>query len=187
MKNIILNGELKDFIKKKLELIYKDKYIPEPIFINYHYWKHGNHFWLPMYNNKQISNYMINPIENIYICGESYSNNQSWIEGCLETCNEVLYKNNEIKNVINKKINNKYIPIEIVKLHNNTKSAWTIYNNKVYDITDFINKHPGGNIIKLAMGNDITELFNSIEHSELSKYLLDKYYIGNVINNKIEN
>ena len=35
---------------------------------------------------------MINPIPNIYICGEAYSKKQAWIEGSLETSNEVIKK-----------------------------------------------------------------------------------------------
>ena len=33
---------------------------------------------------------MINPSSNIYICGDSYSLRQAWIEGALETANKVF-------------------------------------------------------------------------------------------------
>ena len=33
---------------------------------------------------------MLNPIENIYICGESFSQQQAWMEGALQTSNEVV-------------------------------------------------------------------------------------------------
>ena len=83
MRNIISNGDLKNFLKKNLERIFPDKVIPDPTFLNCHYWKNGNHFWLPLYENKKIQDYMINPIKNLYIAGESYSMNQAWIEGSL--------------------------------------------------------------------------------------------------------
>ena len=36
---------------------------------------------------------------------------------------------------------------------------WTIYKNNIYDITDFIPKHPGGLIIHKAIGNDVGEVW----------------------------
>jgi len=33
---------------------------------------------------------MINPIDNIYICGEAFSKKQAWIEGALETSESVI-------------------------------------------------------------------------------------------------
>ena len=47
-------------------------------------------------------------------------------------------------------------------------------DNKVYDVTQFINKHPGGNIIKIGLGKDITKLFNSIQHSDMAFTILQK-------------
>ena len=40
------------------------------------------------------------------------------------------------------------------------------------------NRHPGGNIIEIAMGKDVTEIFESIGHSKYSINLLEKFYIG---------
>ena len=31
-------------------------------------------------------------MNNLYICGENYSLDQSWVEGALETCDRVLKK-----------------------------------------------------------------------------------------------
>ena len=42
------------------------------------------------------------------------------------------------------------------------------------------NKHPGGNIIEIAMGKDITAIFKSIGHSKFSINLLEKFYIGKI-------
>ena len=39
-------------------------------------------------------------------------------------------------------------------------------------------RHPGGNVIEMAMGKDITEIFKSIGHSKFSYNLLEKFYIG---------
>src|SRR4051794_34355477 len=34
--------------------------------------------------------------------------------------------------------------MEQVQQHNSTESAWTVYRGNVYDITDFLDAHPGG-------------------------------------------
>ena len=47
---------------------------------------------------------MLNPLHNLYICGESYSNNQAWIEGALETSEKILFLlKNKSKNTKKKK------------------------------------------------------------------------------------
>lgn len=180
LRNIISNGEIKKYINDNFKKIFPHKKIPEPIFFNCHYWKYGNHFWLPLYNNKKIEKYMLNPHNNIYIAGESYSNNQAWIEGSLETCDQIIdLIDNKFKKTKKKQTKKTYALQEVQK-HNHEKSAWTIVNNKVYNITNMIKdfKHPGGNIINIAMGRDITELFYNIGHSEFSKNLLENFYIG---------
>ena len=179
IRNIIANGNLKKFLSQNLKKIF-NKDIPEPIFLNCHYWKYGNHFWLPLYDNKIVSNYMLNPLYNLYICGESYSNNQAWIEGALETSEKILFLlKNKSKHTKKKKKDILYYMKEVEK-HNNRRSAWTVIDNKVYNITDMIqnHRHPGGNIIEMAMGKDITEIFKSIGHSKFSYNLLEKFYIG---------
>ena len=37
-----------------------------------------------------MTKFINNPMPNIYICGENYSLNQSWVEGALETCDSCL-------------------------------------------------------------------------------------------------
>ena len=53
-----------------------------------------------------------------------------------------------------------------------------IIDNKVEDITEWIPKHPGGNIIMKGVGKDATELFNNIGHSTFAKSMFKKYVIG---------
>jgi cytochrome b involved in lipid metabolism len=68
-----------------------------------------------------------------------------------------------------------------VKKHNKKNDAWTIIENKVYDITTWIPTHPGGDVILKAVGKDGTRLFKSVNHpSFVSESVLPKYYIGNL-------
>lgn len=44
-----------------------------------------------------------------------------------------------------------------VQSHNNKESKWIIIDNKVYDITSFSKRHPGGaRVISHAAGEDAT-------------------------------
>lgn len=47
--------------------------------------------------------------------------------------------------------------------HNNDKDCWVSIDNKVYDLTDFLDEHPAGpqSILDLA-GKDATEIFDSV-------------------------
>lgn len=47
---------------------------------------------------------------------------------------------------------------EVAK-HSTEKDCWTIISDKVYDITDYISRHPGGKEILDACGRDGTSLF----------------------------
>lgn len=47
-----------------------------------------------------------------------------------------------------------------VATHNSSSSCWSVVNNKVYDLTSFINQHPGGSgAIKRLCVRDGTESF----------------------------
>ncbi|RKP19059.1 cytochrome b5, partial [Rozella allomycis CSF55] len=61
---------------------------------------------------------------------------------------------------------------------------WVIYKDRVYDVTKFLDDHPGGSdIIKQYAGEDISELIQeeSIHvHSKAALEILETLYIGNV-------
>ena len=79
-----------------------------------------------------------------------------------------------------KKQNEKYYSLEEVSRHNTPQDAWVTYNDKVYDITKFIRKHPGGNLILNSLGKDlniILKQFNVDWHinNTAFKWQLNKY------------
>ncbi|KAG8699770.1 hypothetical protein FRC09_006397, partial [Ceratobasidium sp. 395] len=55
------------------------------------------------------------------------------------------------------------ISAEAVAKHNNRESCWIIVHDHVYDVTEFLNDHPGGSkiILKYA-GKDATEEYDPI-------------------------
>ncbi|KHN81381.1 Cytochrome b5 type B [Toxocara canis] len=71
------------------------------------------------------------------------------------------------------------INIEEVAKHNTAASIWMIYEDKVLDITNFLDKHPGGDSILLEVaGQDGTSRFRDIRHSKDAVKMIDQYVIG---------
>jgi len=61
------------------------------------------------------------------------------------------------------------------------KVSWVIMNNIVYDVSEFLPMHPGGDtILKPYLGKDITKAFNGgvYAHTNSAKLLLDTLRIG---------
>ena len=83
-------------INKKIHMeicrLFPDKRIPKPIYFKVHLWTEGVHQWKKGVDSIKIHTKMINPIKNIYICGEGLSLNQAWIEGALDTAHKVVNK-----------------------------------------------------------------------------------------------
>ncbi|WOK99002.1 hypothetical protein Cni_G07714 [Canna indica] len=65
--------------------------------------------------------------------------------------------------------------------HNITKDCWIIIDGKVYDVTSFMDEHPGGDEVLLAVtGKDATNDFEDIGHSDSARDMMAKYYIGKI-------
>ena len=78
-------------IHRDLKKLFPKLNIPDPIHFVSYYTNAGTHYWTP--NNASEDNYqsMLKPLDYpLYICGESYSHHQGWMEGALETAEDVL-------------------------------------------------------------------------------------------------
>ena len=72
-----------------------------------------------------------------------------------------------------------YQTSEVAK-HDDSKSCWIIIDDHVFDVTSYLNDHPGGRHILLGCaGKDATEEFNEVGHVDAIR-LMDKYCIGRV-------
>ncbi|NP_001412862.1 cytochrome b5, seed isoform [Nicotiana tabacum] len=68
-----------------------------------------------------------------------------------------------------------------VSNHNNAKDCWLIISGKVYNVTKFLEDHPGGGEVLLsATGKDATDDFEDIGHSSSARAMLDEYYVGDI-------
>jgi len=67
-----------------------------------------------------------------------------------------------------------------IKTHNTASSCWLVIKDKIYDVSLFLNQHPGGvENLTSNCGKEASELFSSI-HSNKAWNLLGKYYVGDV-------
>ncbi|KAE8743673.1 hypothetical protein FOCC_FOCC010714 [Frankliniella occidentalis] len=69
-----------------------------------------------------------------------------------------------------------------VAQHNDNKKSWIVVHNGVYDVTEFLNEHPGGEEVLLEQaGKDATEPFEDVGHSSDARELMAKYKVGELI------
>uniref|UniRef100_A0A7I4KE15 Cytochrome b5 n=2 Tax=Brugia malayi TaxID=6279 RepID=A0A7I4KE15_BRUMA len=66
--------------------------------------------------------------------------------------------------------------------HNTNSSVWMCIENQVYDLTTFLDQHPGGSevLLKLA-GHDATEQYEDIGHSTDARLMKDKYLVAEIV------
>ena len=71
---------------------------------------------------------------------------------------------------------------EEIKKHNTKNDCWIIINHKVYDVSQFLSIHPGGESIILTVGGcDATAYFDELHRPEVLQEVGDDYIIGEVI------
>lgn len=75
-----------------------------------------------------------------------------------------------------------YSVVEVAK-HNTEKDCWVIIDGKVYDLTDFLDAHPGGRqTIARHAGKDVTDEFNALHSWVVMHQYGPKLQIGTVDN-----
>ncbi|KAH6765840.1 cytochrome B5 isoform D [Perilla frutescens var. hirtella] len=68
-----------------------------------------------------------------------------------------------------------------VSQHNTNKDCWLLISGKVYDVTKFLDDHPGGDEVLLtSTGKDATDDFEDVGHSSTARAMLDEYYVGDI-------
>lgn len=68
-----------------------------------------------------------------------------------------------------------------VREHKASDDRWIVYNGKVYDVTQYVDEHPGGEeVIVDCAGEDATDAFNDIGHSDDAHDILKGLLIGDL-------
>ncbi|NXO16677.1 CYB5B protein, partial [Oriolus oriolus] len=71
--------------------------------------------------------------------------------------------------------------LEEVGKRNSSRETWLVIHGRVYDVTRFLEEHPGGEEVLLEQaGRDATESFEDVGHSTDAREMLKQYYIGEV-------
>ncbi|CAG8615962.1 4596_t:CDS:10 [Cetraspora pellucida] len=70
--------------------------------------------------------------------------------------------------------------------HNKPDDAYVAVRGNVYDITNFIERHPGGDdILLLAAGRDITQAFETYHELGKPDVVLKKFFVGTLVTNEL--
>lgn len=82
--------------------------------------------------------------------------------------------------------NENMISMQEVTMHMEPTDCWMVLDGKVYDVSNFGEKHAGGKAVYEACGKDGTVLFNTrpmgtgTPHSDKARLFLPKFYIGDL-------
>tara|TARA_B100000795_G_C22776198_1_gene430138 strand:+ start:316 stop:1851 length:1536 start_codon:yes stop_codon:yes gene_type:complete len=179
-------------LTKQLNKLFPNKKIPKTSYLKAHYWPQGFHSWKKNKESDIESKKILQPFpkEKLYICGESYSQRQGWVEGALETSEEVIKLINNIKTnkkqqkggvKKNKTKKIKYFTKKEVSKHNKPDDLWIIIKKNVLDVTEWQHSHPGSPMpIQAFGGKDATKAFLGRGHSNNAKKLMKKFIIGKI-------
>lgn len=89
-------------------------------------------------------------------------------------------------------VNSLILNMSEIARHNKQTDCWMLISGKVYNITSYFGKHPGGSgAMSLTCGKDATAAYYTQDpyatnsstrsaHSSRAKGLLDNYYLGNL-------
>jgi cytochrome b involved in lipid metabolism len=91
------------------------------------------------------------------------------------------------KNPVNKTTGLTLTKTELAK-HNSSSSCWLLISGKIYDVTSYLNQHPGNaSAILPTCGTDATFAYNTQgptsrphSHSSNARAMLDAYFLGNL-------
>ncbi|KAI8983530.1 acyl-CoA dehydrogenase/oxidase [Pilobolus umbonatus] len=81
----------------------------------------------------------------------------------------------------------KKFTVEEVLKHTQANDSWIIVHDKVYDITGFLDDHPGGKKVLLkAAGTDATKQFDAFHSPSVLDKIASKYLIGEIGTDEVQ-
>ncbi|KAK1670930.1 hypothetical protein QYE76_059089 [Lolium multiflorum] len=75
----------------------------------------------------------------------------------------------------------KVFTLEEVAKHSSKDDCWLVIGGKVYNVTKFLDDHPGGDDVLLSStAKDATDDFEDVGHSTTARAMMDEYYVGEI-------
>ena len=86
---------LKTLVQQSLKTLFPELTIPEPMWVKAFEWSGGTTYWKPgSYEPVEEGQRVLQPrpssLPSLYICGESFSMLQAWMEGSLEHADSLI-------------------------------------------------------------------------------------------------
>ena len=78
---------------------------------------------------------------------------------------------------LHEKVLQEYTFADVAK-HNSQGDVWIVVKGKVYDVTPYVEEHPGGLAILRNAGGDATEGFHGPQHPPRVFDIIDDFLIG---------
>jgi protoporphyrinogen oxidase len=91
------DSALEKAVMADIRSLFPDEAISDPIFIKAHYWQSGCTYWQPGHydpykESEAACQPLIASLPNLFMCGESFSTRQAWVEGALDHTDKCLAK-----------------------------------------------------------------------------------------------
>ncbi|KAJ7159419.1 cytochrome b5-like heme/steroid binding domain-containing protein [Mycena filopes] len=78
----------------------------------------------------------------------------------------------------------KIVTLAELRANNTKEKLYMLIHEKVYDVTKFLDEHPGGDEVMISeAGQDATEAFEDVGHSDEARELLPAMLVGNLEQN----
>ena len=181
-----INGTLWKTLRECLKPYFPNG-VKKPEWIQQNYWNPATHYFKSSCIPSEVQHKSFQPIYNKkwYIIGEAFSMNQAWVNGALDNATTFLSfcDKNGIPTIPNYE---RKIKLKEVAKHTKKEDVWIVLYGNVYNVTDYVKMHPGGDVIMQGAGKDATDLFIQQGHQADAFQFMEKYKIGILeSNNKI--
>jgi cytochrome-b5 reductase len=114
--------------------------------------------------------------KKLHFIGSAYSEVQGWTEGAIQTAFQCYSR--IFKSLWEEPQPLPSYTLDEVALHNRPSDGWIALFGHVYDVSPWIEIHPGGSVIEHGLGKDATQMFLQINHSMNAYQALQSFCIG---------
>jgi hypothetical protein len=72
--------------------------VPRPVLTSFRIWNaehqfgYAAHRWALFVDDRKVRKSIANPVKNLFVCNEAFSDDQGWVNGSLRSCNIILQK-----------------------------------------------------------------------------------------------